>query len=123
MPSRIETVRQFQQLRQEGKDDAALELLTDDASVSMGRLGMLKGKETIKGIWQMARTRRGMGFQTPQMDWSEPTEEGDKVKMTASTSRMGPVIMVFSFRGDKICKVELKRGSGLFTTLRRFFTS
>lgn len=104
MSDRIETVKKFMELQQKGDYDAALELLTDDVSVIAPMMAPMTGKEAVKASWQ--RTPPSAG---PKVDFSEPTEEGDTVKMTAS-SPLGRVTMVVSFSGDKISKVEVKMG-------------
>ncbi len=104
MSDRIETVKKFMELQQKGDYDAALELLTDDISVIIPMMAPTTGKQAVKASWE-----RTPPSASPKVDFSEPIEEGDTLKMTAS-SPLGRVTMLISFSGDKISKVEVKMG-------------
>jgi len=101
MASNQETLKKYMELVQNRDLDAAMDLVTDDIA-AITPMGSQSGKEAVKS-----------GLQTmpagPRLEWSEPTEEGDTLKMSAS-SPFGRLTLVATFSGDKISKFEIKMG-------------
>lgn len=102
MSARTDTVKKFMELQEKKDYDGAIKLVTDDISVVAPMAGTTTGKAAVKAGWQ----RMPAG---PKITWSQPTEEGDIVKTTAS-SPFGRLTMLCTFKGDKIGKVEIKLG-------------
>ena len=113
MGTKADIVRQFteaQTSRDAAKIDAVASLLADNAVMGGGRMGDISGKQAIldrlKNPPQMGG---GGGGMMGQIQWSDPVEEGDVVKVTASTP-MGSIVRSFKFTDDqKIERIEFAR--------------
>ena len=102
MASKQETLKKYMELVQNRDFDAAMDLVTDDITAVVPMQPTATGKEAVKtGLQNMPAG--------PRLEWSEPAEEGDTAKMTAS-SPFGPLTLMATFSGDKISKFEIKLG-------------
>jgi len=102
MASNKETLKKYMELLDKRDLDAALKLVTDDVTAVTPLTAPTKGKEALKsGLQSMPAG--------PKLNWSEPTEEGNTLKMTAS-SAFGRLTLIATFSGDKISKFEIKMG-------------
>jgi ketosteroid isomerase-like protein len=102
MASNQEILKKYMELLDKRDLDAAMELLTDDVTAVTPLTGSTTGKEAVKsGLQSMPPG--------PKLEWSEPTEEGDTLKMSAS-SPFGRLTLVATFSGEKISKFEIKMG-------------
>ncbi len=102
MAGRKETLKKFMELLAKRDFDAALEVVTDDVTAVVSMLGTITGKEAVKAGLQSMPT--GIN-----LEWSEPTEEDDTLRTSAS-SPFGQLTMIVAFDGDKISKVEIEMG-------------
>ncbi len=97
-----EILKKYMELLDKRDLDAAMELLTDDVTAVVPMQPTATGKEAVKtGLQSMPPG--------PKLEWSEPTEEGDTLKMSAS-SPFGRLTLVATFSGEKIGKFEIKMG-------------
>ena len=102
MASNKETLKKYMELLGKRDLDAAMKLLTDDVTAVTPLTGTTTGKEAVKkGLQSMPPG--------PPMNWSDPTEEGNTLKMTTS-SAFGRLTLIATFSGDKISKFEIKMG-------------
>ena len=102
MASNQEILKKYMELLAKPDLDAAMEHVTDDVTAVTPLTGSTTGKEAVKtGLQNMPAG--------PRLEWSEPAEEGDTLKMSAS-SPFGRLTLIATFSGEKISKFEIKMG-------------
>ena len=102
MASNQETLKKYMELMDKRDLDAAMDLVTDDITAIVPMQPTATGKEAVKtGLQNMPAG--------PRLEWSEPAEEGDTLKMSAS-SPFGRLTLIATFSGEKISKFEIKMG-------------
>ncbi len=102
MVSKKEILKKYMDLLDKRDLDAVMKLVTDDVTAVTPLTGTSKGKEALKsGLQSMPAG--------PKLNWSEPTEEGNTLKMSAS-SAFGRLTLIATFSGEKISKFEIKMG-------------
>ena len=105
MASRVELAKQYMDYQREQKTDEMLELLADDVTMSNPMTGTTTGKEALKQ--QMQNRPMGGGGAMGNIQWSDPEEEGDSVKVLGSGSPFGTIKIVLTYNADdKINKIE-----------------
>jgi hypothetical protein len=107
MASRVELARKQMELMRDGKVDEALEMLADDVVASNPMTGSQTGKEAVAaGIRNRPAGGGGMNIQ-----WSDPEEEGDTVKIVGTGSPFGPIKIVIGFNAsDQINRIDIGMG-------------
>jgi hypothetical protein len=103
--SKIETVAKYLEYQEQSKIDDLLALLTDDAVMSNPMAGPVTGKAAIGDA---IRNRPGAGMFT--LDFGEPAEAGEQVRVSASLPPGAPIPSIsftFSFAGEKISRVDI----------------
>ena len=111
MGARTETVQQFteaQSSREAEKIDAVAALIAENAVMAGGRMGEISGKAAI--LERLKNPPQGAGGgMMGQIQWSAPEEDGDAVKVQATTP-MGTIVRTFTFDSDgKIARIEFAR--------------
>ncbi len=103
MASKVELAKLYMELQSEQKTDEMLTMMSDDVSMTNPMTGTTTGKEALAE--QMRNRPMGGGGMT--IDWSEPEEDGDGVKILGAGSPFGTIKLVLSFNGDdEINKIE-----------------
>jgi hypothetical protein len=103
--SRAGIAKRYLDLQHERKFDELLELLADDVSVTLPMAGTVKGKQAVGN--QLRTRNQGDGPQHT-IEWGDPQETGDTVKVIGTGSPFGPVQIVFAFNADdKIGNVDV----------------
>jgi hypothetical protein len=107
MADRKELARQYMALQQESKIDEALTMLADDVVANNPMTGTATGKAAVE---QQIRNRPPGGQM--QLEWGEPVQEGDDIKIVASGSPFGPIRVLIGFNAeDKINKFDIGLGA------------
>ena len=107
MASRVELTRQFMELLRAGKVGEAVAMLSDDVVASNPMTGAQTGKAAVEaGIRNSPGGGGAAGIQ-----WSNPEEEGDTVKIIGTGSPFGPIKIVVGFdASDQINKFDIGLG-------------
>ncbi len=104
MPSRVELARRQMELMSDGKMDEALAMLADDVVASNPMTGTLTGKAAVEAS---IRNRPG-GMGGGNIQWSDPVEEGDTVKIIGTGSPFGSIKIALGFNAsDQINKIDI----------------
>lgn len=104
MASRVELTKQYMGLQRERKVDEMVEMLADDVTMTNPMTGTITGKEALAN--QMRNPTAGGGGMN--LEWSEPEEDGDNVKILGAGSPFGTIKIVLGFDADdKIDKIEI----------------
>ena len=104
MADRKELAQQYMALQRGGKIEEALAMLTDDVVASNPMTGTQTGKAAVEaGI-----RNRPAGAAGANIEWSEPVDEGDTVKIVGTGSPFGPIRILVGFNtDDKINKIDI----------------
>lgn len=108
MADRNDLARQYLTLQRDGKIDEAVALLADDVVASNPMTGAQSGKAAVEaGI-----RNRPAGAGGANLQWSEPTADGDAVKIVGTGSPFGPIRILIGFNADdKINKIDIALGT------------
>ena len=107
MASRVELTRQFMELLRDGKVDEAVAMLADDVVASNPMTGTQTGKAAVEA----GMRNRPAGGGAANIQWSDPEEEGDTVKIIGTGSPFGPIKIVMGFNAsDQINKFDIGMG-------------
>jgi hypothetical protein len=102
MASRIEMAKTFMAAQRDNKPDDAIALLADDVTASNPMTGTQTGKAAVEA---------GMRNQPPppfEIQWGEPEEVGDDVKIVGQGSPFGPIQILLGFNAsDQINKIDI----------------
>lgn len=106
MASRAELTKQYMGLQREQKVDEMVDMLADDVTMTNPMTGTISGKEALAN--QMRNPAAGGGGGGGMtLEWSEPEEDGDSVKILGTGSPFGTIKIVLGFNGaDKINKID-----------------
>ena len=107
MTSKAELTSRFMALLTDAKVDEAVAMLADDVVASNPMTGTQTGKAAVEaGI----RNSPGGGG-AANIQWSDPEEEGDTVKIIGTGSPFGPIKIVVGFNAsDQINKFDIGLG-------------
>lgn len=106
MASRVEIAKQYMDLMREQKMDEMMDALADDVTMTNPMTGTITGKDALKQQMQN-RPQGGAGGGMGDINWSDPEEEGDSVKILGTGSPFGTIKIVLSFNDDdKINKID-----------------
>jgi hypothetical protein len=108
MADRKQLARQYMELQRDNKIDEAVAMLSDDVVATNPMTGTSTGKAAVEqGIRNRPAGAGGMNI-----EWSEPVEEGDKVKIVGTGSPFGPIRILVGFNDeDKINNIDIGLGS------------
>jgi hypothetical protein len=102
MASKIDLAKQYMQFQQDQKREESLALLSDDVTMTNPMTGTISGKAALQAA--MANQPAGQ----MQINWGEPEEDGDTVKIVGTGSPFGPVKVVLGFNGsDQIKSIDI----------------
>jgi hypothetical protein len=100
--NRIDLAKKFMEAQRDNKPDDAIAMLADDVTSSNPMTGTQSGKAAVEA---------GMRNQPPapfEIQWGEPQENGDEVKVVGEGSPFGPIQIVLGFNGsDQINKIDI----------------
>jgi SnoaL-like domain len=106
MASRVEIAKQYMDLMREQKMDEMMDALADDVTMSNPMTGTITGKDALRQQVQN-RPAGGAGGGMGDINWSDPEEEGDSIKILGTGSPFGTIKIVLSFNDDdKINKID-----------------
>jgi hypothetical protein len=90
------------QFQADQKTDESMAMLADDVVMSNPMSGTISGKAAL----QAAMANRPAGQMN--INWGEPEEDGDAVKVVGTGSPFGPVKIVLGFNAsDQINKIDI----------------
>ena len=106
MTSKVELAKQYMGLQRERKVDEMVEMLADDVTMTNPMTGTITGKDALAN--QMRNPPMGGGAGGGMnLEWSEPEEDGDNIKILGTGSPFGTIKIVLGFNvDDKISKIE-----------------
>lgn len=106
MTSKVELAKQYMDLQRERKVDEMVEMLADDVTMTNPMTGTITGKDALAN--QMRNPPMGGGAGGGMnLEWSEPEEDGDNIKILGTGSPFGTIKIVLGFNADdKISKIE-----------------
>jgi hypothetical protein len=90
------------QLQADQKREESLGMLSEDVTMTNPMTGTISGKAALQAA--MANQPQGQ----MQINWGEPTEEGDNVTVVGTGSPFGPIKLVLGFNAsDEINKIDI----------------
>ncbi len=107
MATKTEVAKQYVEFQQARDFDGLISLLADDVELKMPMAGEVSGKDAVG---DRLRNQPG-GDSAPQLEWSDPEEEGEDVKVAATGAPFGPLNLVLSFNDNaEITKINIAIG-------------
>ncbi len=107
MATKTEVAKQYVDFQEARDFDGLASLLADDVELNTPRSGNVSGKEAVE---QRLRNRPG-GGDAPQLTWSDPEEDGEDVKISATGGPFGTLSLVLSFNdNEQITKINIAIG-------------
>jgi hypothetical protein len=107
MATKTEIAQQYVEFQQARDFDGLVALLADDVELKMPMAGEVSGKDAVG---DRLRNQPG-GGNAPKLEWSDPEEDGDNVKVSATGASFGPLSLVLSFNDDEqITKINIAIG-------------
>ena len=108
MATKTEVAKQYVDFQQARDFDGLASLLADDVELKMPMAGEVSGKEAVG---KRLRNQPG-GDNAPQLQWSDPEEDGDDIKVSATGAPFGPLSLVLSFNAsEQITKINIAIGA------------
>jgi hypothetical protein len=102
MASRVELAKQYMQLQADQKREESLDMCSEDVTMTNPMTGTMSGKEAMRAA--LASAPAGQ----MQINWGEPTEDGDNVSIVGTGSPFGNIKVVLGFNGsDEISKIDI----------------
>jgi hypothetical protein len=96
--------QQFMQLQQDQKIDDAVAMLADDVTSTNPMTGTATGKANVEAGMR-SQPAGGGGF---NIEWQEPTVDGDVVSIVGTGSPFGPIKIQIGFNAeDKVNKIDI----------------
>jgi len=106
--SRTELAKRYMALQQAQKFDDLIAMMSDDVMMTNPMTGTINGKDALSEAIR-ARPMGGGGSNSPMGDiqWSEPEEEGQDVKILGTGSPFGTLKITLAFNDDnKISRID-----------------
>jgi len=111
MATKTEVAKQYVEFQQARDFDGLVSLLADDVELSMPMAGSVSGKEAVE---QRLRNQPG-GDNAPKLEWADPEEDGDDVKVSATGAPFGPLTLKLSFNDqEQVAKINISIGGNGF---------
>lgn len=111
--AKTDVAKQYVAFQQARDFDGLVGLLADDVELDMPMAGTASGREAVE---KRLRNQPG-GDNAPKLEWSDPEEDGDNVKVSATGAPFGPLSLVLSFNDKeqvKAIKISIGASGGGF---------